>query len=96
MGPLMIRSFFSEEGITRNGSYVKNRNFIFEMVQPTRPSFGQAPGWVEEEEEKEEEKATGWLATFPWNTDIHGRSIEKRGKARKRGFLCGHPGSFAT
>lgn len=51
------------------------------FVQPTRPSFGQAPGWVEEKEKE----ATGWLATFPWNIDIHGRSIDKRGKKPERG-----------
>lgn len=70
------------EGITRKGrSSVKNRNFIFEMVFPFS-RLGRVLDRRQGGLRRRRRQQGARLATFPWNTDIHGRFIDKRGKAR--------------
>lgn len=75
------------EGITRKGtlSNVKNRNFIFEMVFPFSRLgrvLDRRQGGLRRRRRRRRQQGACLVATFPWNTDIHGRFIDKRGKPR--------------
>lgn len=97
MGPLMIRSFSSREGITRNGSYVKNRNFIFEMVLRSADSFGRVldrrQGGLRRRRRRQQ---GGWLL-FLGISIFMAVLLTKEERSQKEAiFIRASEGSFAT